>query len=115
MSSLGRNGDHWVEGGMTYFTSVIAVTPRLRDYLSSRHITSKFHFPSQGKPGSRRLDCLHIHFAGIFMLRKAQHILGIKTSVILMLRRMHAAMNRSVSVQLATEISNFGHEKVSYK
>ena len=72
MSSLGRNGEHWVEGGMICFTSMIAITPHLRDYISNGHINSNFHFPSKGKPGSRDLHCLHILFVGIFMLRKFQ-------------------------------------------
>lgn len=72
MSSLGKNGEHWVEGGVICFTSVIAIAPHWRDYISNGHVTSKFQFPSPGKPGSRVLHCLHSLFAGIFMLRKFQ-------------------------------------------
>lgn len=34
-------------GGMTCFTSVIAIAPCLRDYISNGDITSEFHFFSQ--------------------------------------------------------------------
>lgn len=72
MSSLGRKGEHWVEGGRVHFTSVINIAPHLRDYTSNAHVTSKFCFTSQAKPISRVLHCLHILLAGVFMLRTFQ-------------------------------------------
>lgn len=72
MSSLGRKGEHWVEGGRVCFTSVITVAPPLRDYSSNGHIISKFCFLSQAEPASRVLHSLHILLAGVFMLRTFQ-------------------------------------------
>lgn len=72
MSSLGRKGEHWVEGAGVCFTSVITVAPPLRDYTSNGHIISKFCLSSQAEPGSGVLHSLHILLAGVFMLRTFQ-------------------------------------------
>lgn len=47
MSSLDMNGEQWVGGGVRRFTSMIAITPCLRDDISHGHRPSKFPFLCQ--------------------------------------------------------------------
>lgn len=99
-------------GGMTCFTSVIAIAPCLRDYISNGHITSEFHFFSQAV--GLCAACI-LRLLESFCWENSKPHFRHQTSLILVLRRMHAIRDGSVSMQLATEISNFCHEKISYK